>query len=163
MQASGHDRTLPWPLALHAHFSKPWWMHGGPSSDPEPDPEFAVLPQHLLERLSVRQIEVRGQVDDPQHAVPPLPFGHLKAPWRQLLKRLTEGDEFWSFEAPRGLPWGTREERHGYAPVRAGAAAAWRLRLIQAIPDETPLRASLTSVKSCVASRIQVRVRSNFS
>lgn len=76
-----------------------------------------MLPQHLLERLSVQQIELREQVDDPLHAVPPLPFGHLKAPWF--------------------LPWGARDQRRGYALVRAGVVVAWMLTLIQGVPDET--------------------------
>jgi hypothetical protein len=130
--------SLVWPLALHAQFSKPWWMRDSPSSDPEPEPEFAVLPQHLLERLSVQKIELREQVDDPLHAVPPLPFGHLNAPWRQLLEQQAEGDEFWSFQAPWSLPWGAREQRRGYALVRAGVVVAWMLTLIQGVPDETP-------------------------
>jgi len=74
-----------------------------------------VLPQHLLERLSVQQTELREQVDDPLHAVPPLPFGHLNAPWRPLMQQQAEGDEFWSFRAPWSLPWGAREQRCGYA------------------------------------------------
>ena len=91
--------ALLWQLAMYAYFSKPWWMRGGPSSAREPDPEFAVLTEHLLVRLTVEQIESREQVDDPLAAVPALPFGHLNASWRRLLEQLVEGDEFWSFRA----------------------------------------------------------------
>ena len=46
---------------------------------------------------------------------------------------VAEGDEFWSFQAPWSLPWGAREERCGYALVRAGVVVAWMPTLIQGV------------------------------
>ena len=128
--------ALLWPLALYAQFRKPWWMRGGPSSAREPDPEFAVRAEHLLDRLTVEQIEAREQVDDPLAAVPALPFGHLNAPWRRLLDQRTEGDEFWSFRALWIDSLRRKEDRRGYALVREGVVVAWMHTSIVAVADE---------------------------
>ena len=52
-----------------------------------PIPEFAVTGDHLLESLTVAEIEARERVSDPLGAVPDLPFGHLNTAWCEFLAR----------------------------------------------------------------------------
>jgi hypothetical protein len=82
--------------------------------------EFAVEREHLLERLSIQQIERREIVTDPLGAVPQLPFGHLNATWLRFLKSLTDNAEIWSFSALWRKRWGGEELRCGYVAVSQG-------------------------------------------
>jgi hypothetical protein len=103
-------------------------------------PRLQVLPEYLLEPLSVQQIEDREQVNDPLSAAPELPFGHLNPAWKALLQSRQPGDELWSFAAslPISRP---REEHAGYVIVRAGVPGEFmygRLRYIEE-PYPNPL------------------------
>ncbi|WVM93015.1 hypothetical protein ULG90_02285 [Halopseudomonas pachastrellae] len=53
--------------------------------------EFAVTEDHLLESLTVAEIEARERVADPLGAVPDLPFGHLNTAWQEFLAECEEG------------------------------------------------------------------------
>jgi hypothetical protein len=75
---------------------------------------FKVKPQHLLERLTVEEIEAREMVQDPLNAVPKVPFGHLNSVWLELKSEMQPGDELWSFNATWPGPVGSPELRLGY-------------------------------------------------
>jgi hypothetical protein len=90
-------------------------------------PAFELKTQDLVERLTVEQIEQRELVDDPLHAVPPVPFGFLHESWQALRAQLQPGDELWSFDARRTVTWygvNYGERRTGYAIVRNGQPVA---------------------------------------
>lgn len=106
------------------------------SSAMPPQPGFAVQRSHLLERLTVQEIEGREHVEDPLGAVPQLPFGHLNAAWQRFLAGRTDDAELWSFSARWETTWGHKELRHGYALVRAGAPGAYFMTVLKDIPDE---------------------------
>jgi hypothetical protein len=104
--------VLFWPLA--------WWMRCADLLDERrvagqrEEEVFKVSAQHLLERLTVDQIEAREMVQDPLSAVPKLPFGHLNAVWSQLKSATQPGDELWSFTATWPGSFGSPELRKGY-------------------------------------------------
>lgn len=81
---------------------------------------FVVKPAHLRECLTLEQIEQREIVEDPLHAVPPLPFGHLHGAWREFLARRPEDSELWFFSAQWETAWGAKELRQGYVAVQGG-------------------------------------------
>jgi hypothetical protein len=95
-----------------------------------------VLPEHLLERLSVQQIEKREQVSDPLGAAPELPFGHLNPTWTAFLQSTQSGDELWSFTA-RFADY-SREQHSGYVIVRAGVPGAFFSSVLRYIEDPFP-------------------------
>jgi hypothetical protein len=86
--------------------------------------EFAVLREHLLEQLSVGEIEATNRIDDPLGAVPDQPFGHLNAAWASLKSGMEDGDQVWRFMAI-WEEYYTPEERQGYAVVRNGEPLVW--------------------------------------
>lgn len=81
---------------------------------------FKVKPQHLVERLTVDEIEARELVQDPLNAVPKVPFGHLNAVWTQVKSAMQPGDELWSFTATWPGEFGSPELRKGYVLWRRG-------------------------------------------
>jgi hypothetical protein len=99
--------------------------------------EFAVEREHLLERLTVQEIERREVVADPLKAAPDSPFGHLNTAWQEFLKGLAEGTELWSFSARWQTTWGRKELRSGYVVVEDGVPGAHFLTVWKDIPDET--------------------------
>lgn len=100
------------------------------------DPVFAVESAHLLERLSVEDVEACETVSDPLGAVPNQPFGHLHTAWRAFVDPRTESDELWSFSADWRTDWGNMERRAGYVLVRAGAPAEHFLTMRKDLPQE---------------------------
>ncbi len=64
-----------WPVAAYLKVKE--MIKKKDCADVEEEREFAVERQHLLERLTVQEIEKREVVTDPLKAVPDLPFGHL--------------------------------------------------------------------------------------
>ena len=100
-------------------------------------PEFAVKHQHLLERLSVSEIEQREIVLDPLEAVPAVPFGHLHAAWLRFITGVGEGDELWSFSAQWQTPWGRKELREGYVSVQNSTIGASFFTVWKGLPEET--------------------------
>jgi hypothetical protein len=81
---------------------------------------FKVKPQHLLERLTVDEIEAMEVVQDPLNAVPKVPFGHLNAVWSQVKETMQPGDELWSFTATWPGEFGSPELKKGYVLWRRG-------------------------------------------
>jgi hypothetical protein len=99
------------------------------------EPEFSVQPQHLVERLTLRDVEARERIEDPLGAVPPEPFGHLHEAWTKLAAGIGEKDEIWTFSA-RGRSRLRRDEsRSGYVIVRNGRPGAYFLTVLK---DESP-------------------------
>jgi hypothetical protein len=100
------------------------------STDDDP-PRFAVERQHLTERLTLQEIEVREQVEDPLGAVPAKPFGHLHEAWSVFSAQITDKDELWAFSA-RGIYrlW-QDESREGYAVVRDGRPGEFFLTVLK--------------------------------
>lgn len=97
---------------------------------------FAVEHEHLLERLTVGEIEKRELVTDPFKAVPDLPFGHLHAAWKIFLGGHAESDVLWSFSAHWQTKWGPKELRSGYVIVRDGTPGAHFLTVRKEISDD---------------------------
>ena len=72
------------------------------------------------EKVSLVDIEAREVVDDPLHAVPNLPFGHLHGVWKAFLTGLEPGSELWSFRSR----WTTQYSDtlfEGYVSVKGDA------------------------------------------
>ena len=108
-----------WPWFVYWRVKERIWGIDAPALVDEP--VFAVEPAHLLERLTVGEVEARETVFDPLGAAPNLPFGHLNAAWRAFIEGDTEGDELWSFSADWRTAWDNMERRAGYVRVREGA------------------------------------------
>lgn len=83
----------------------------------DPDRKFAVGPEHLIEKLSLQEIEAAETVGDPMMAVPLLPFGHLNSAWVEYASSLVEGCELWSFSAEWETRYGDKEAIFGYVSV----------------------------------------------
>jgi hypothetical protein len=104
--------VLFWPVA--------WWMRSSEllnerrMARQREEEVFKVKRRHLLERLTVDQIEDREMVQDPLIAVPKLPFGHLNGVWCQVKAAIQPGDELWSFTATWLGEFGSPELRKGY-------------------------------------------------
>ncbi len=121
-----------WPAAVYLKVKE--WRGKDKATEPELDREFAVMREHLLERLTQAEIEQRERVFDPLGAVPDLPFGHLHAAWQGFLSDRPEGAELWSFSAP----WGDRRRREsltGYVLVRDGVPGAWFTVIKKPVPQ----------------------------
>lgn len=123
-----------WPVAVYMEAKQMFWKKDGAVDEEER--AFAVERQHLLERLTVQEIEQREVVTDPLRAVPERPFGHLNTAWEEFLKGHPEGDELWSFSARWQAPWGWKELRSGYVSVRSGSPGAHFLTLWKVLPDD---------------------------
>lgn len=103
-----------WPLILSIEFNFPWhkfkfWTDKVAREVPwtltDDEPAFAVSKADLLERLSRAEIEDRERVDDPLHAVPNAPFGHLHKVWQTFIERLEPECELWSFSGRWKTPY----------------------------------------------------------
>ena len=94
---------------------------------------FKVKSQHLLERLTVDEIEARELVQDPLNAVPKVPFGHLNAVWTQVRSAMQPGDELWSFTATWPGEYGSPELRKGYVLWRRGKPVGHVLTMCKAL------------------------------
>lgn len=110
--------VIGWPVAVYFVFD----AHFGPKARSEKAARkgFMVTRAHLVEHLTVAQIEAREVVADPLGAVPALPFGHLNSVWVEFVSGARPGDEVWSFTAPWRTRWGGKEIRSGYVLVRKG-------------------------------------------
>lgn len=110
--------VLFWPVAPMMKLSE-WWQDHQAERQREED-VFKVQRRHLLERLTVAQIEAREMVVDPLQAVPALPFGHLNSVWSELNENARRTDEFWAFTALGSDRWGQPDRREGYVLWRRG-------------------------------------------
>lgn len=99
---------------------------------------FKVKPQHLLERLTVDEIEAMEVVQDPLNAVPKVPFGHLNAVWTQVKSAMQPGDELWSFTATWPGEFGSPELRKGYVLWRRGKPVSHILTMCKELELDLP-------------------------
>jgi hypothetical protein len=117
-----------WPLLVSIELNFPWhklkfWTSKAERSVPLPlpdeEPEFKVSPSDLVEKLSKAEIEAIEHINDPLHAVPNLPFGHLNRVWLAFVDGLEPECELWSF---RGR-WKTQysdDQMQGYVALLGG-------------------------------------------
>ena len=91
--------------------------------------------EHLVERLTVAQIEAREMVSDPLGAVPALAFGHLNAVWVEFVSKLRAGDEIWAFTAQWRSRWIGDEVRSGYVVTTDGVPGAYLITANRQIAD----------------------------
>ena len=123
-----------WPLFAYWKVKELTWGRNAPAL--VADPVFAVERIHLLEQVSVEDVEALETVFDPLGAAPNLPFGHLHAAWRAFVDQRTEGDQLWSFSADWRTGWGNMERRAGYVLVRAGEPGEHFLTMWKDLPQE---------------------------
>ena len=123
-----------WPVAVYMEAKE--MFNKKDSAKVEEEREFAVEREHLLERLTVQEIERREVVTDPLKAAPDLPFGHLNAAWQEFLQGKADGAELWSFSAQWQTTWGRKELRCGYVVVQDEAPGAHFLAVWKVIPEE---------------------------
>jgi hypothetical protein len=110
--------VLLWPLGIFLKIKE--FFEKRQEKKDETESVFGVKRPHLLERLTIQEVEKREMVNDPLNAVPPLPFGHLNRRWEELLGTVQEDDEVWSFRANWTTKWGFKEQREGYVVVSRG-------------------------------------------
>jgi hypothetical protein len=125
--------VLLWPVVPVMKL-KQWWDERQAEIRRKED-VFKVQRQHLLERLTVAQIEAREMVEDPLQAVPSLPFGHLNAVWCDLVAGLAQGDECWSFSLHWDGDWRGPELRAGYVVWRRRKPVGHILTMIKRLED----------------------------
>lgn len=123
-----------WPVAVYMKIKEMLKKKDG--ADVEEEREFAVERQHLLERLTLQEVEKREVVTDPLKAAPELPFGHLNAAWKEFLNGQADGGELWSFSAHWQTTWGRKELRSGYVMVPDGMPGAHFLTVWKDVADE---------------------------
>ena len=123
-----------WPVAIYMKVKE--MLQKKESNGFPEEREFAVEREHLLERMTVQEIEMREIVTDPLQAAPELPFGHLHAAWKDFLKGHAEGGELWSFSALWQTTWGRKELRSGYVLVENGSPGAHFLTVWKDLPDD---------------------------
>jgi hypothetical protein len=108
--------VLFWPVALvfavksRINAEKPL-LH-------EEEELFEVKKHHLVQQVTVAEVEASAYIQDPLGAVPEVPFGHLNPVWEAFKTALETGDELWRFEA--NVPdWrGKKHPRRGLVIVR---------------------------------------------
>lgn len=135
-----------WPVAVYMKVME--MIQKKENSEFPEEREFAVDREHLLERLTVQEIEMRELVTDPLKAAPELPFGHLNAAWQGFLKSKADGAELWSFSAQWQTTWGRKELRCGYAVVQDGAPSTHILTVWKDIPEEEEVGGSTSKARA---------------
>ena len=107
--------VVVWPYALYKYLVI-LYMNFNPRPKSS-DEEFSVDVAHLIEELSINEIESRERVYDPLGSVPDLPFGHLNSTWNTFLHKAEAYDAIWSFEAHWKPRRGSTVHKVGYALV----------------------------------------------
>jgi hypothetical protein len=125
--------VLLWPVVPLMKLLQ-WWEDRRAEQRRKSD-VFRVRRQHLLERLTVAQIEAREMVEDPLQAVPALPFGHLNSTWCDLVAGLAPRDECWTFSAQWNGDWRGPELRTGYVIWRSRRPVGHILTMIKRLED----------------------------
>lgn len=90
---------------------------------------FVVKRRHLVQRMTVAEIEEIELVNDPLGAAPKLPFGHLNEVWKRFLSERTNGSQLWAFQARR-QNFGAVDCVEGYAEVNDGIPGRFTLSYI---------------------------------
>lgn len=106
-----------WPAILYMFYVERQLRAKEPASKAS---EFCIKQSDLIRHMSVAQIETLERIDDPMHAAPALPFGHLNKGWCKFIAQLRPGDAVWSFSTN----WTDEFQRNirddGYVIVRDG-------------------------------------------
>lgn len=134
-----------WPLGVYMKVKEIMKKESNGFPD---EREFAVEREHLLERLTVQEIERREVVTDPLRAAPELPFGHLNAAWQGFLKGQVDDAELWSFSTRWHTTWGRKELRRGYVVVQDGSPGAHFLTVCKDIRDEPEAAGSVNPART---------------
>lgn len=138
--------VLLWPGVPWMKFRE--WMRDREMARFQAAQVFKVRREHLLEKLSIEEIEAREVVQDPLVAVPAKPFGHLHAVWAELIGKLKPRDELWSFSAQWHDRWGVPDLRTGYVVWRRGKPVGHILTMLRSLEDlSVPKQASGDSSK----------------
>jgi len=132
--------VLLWPGVPWMKFRQ--WMRDREMARQQAAQVFKVRREYLLEKLSIEEIEAREIVQDPLHAVPAKPFGHLHEVWEGLRERRQPADELWSFSAQWHDRWGVPDLRTGYVVWRRGKPVGHVLTMLKAIDDHSVPRRS---------------------
>jgi hypothetical protein len=121
--------VVGWPIALFLRLRNIF-------SKKVVEKDFAVARDDLQEALAIEDIERRERVDDPMHAVPDLPFGHLHVVWKHFLEQLAPDATIWTFSSRWTTRWERKELRAGYVAVRGDTIGPYFLTLRKELKDE---------------------------
>jgi len=138
---AGMAMVLLWPLVPAMKLQERWTVW---RSQRNLDRDSNLIERkHLLQRLTLEEIERREMVSDPLGAVPSLPFGHLYPVWAQIKANLKPRDQLWSFSGV----WPGRsfndESREGYVVRRWGRSRQRIVTVCKELeaPDVKPIKA----------------------
>lgn len=90
--------VLLWPLSLYL-FRVNHLVSKSQTSEKNIELLRSVRPEHLLEAMSLSEIELHHRIKDSLQAVPDLPFGHLYQSWLHFKNALPENADIHRFEA----------------------------------------------------------------
>lgn len=124
-----------WPVVFYMK-GKEVWGKKDARTPQEAEKNFAVTECHLLEKLSVPEIEARERIVDPMGAVPDAPFGHLNAAWLKFKTAMEPHDSLSSFSARWSTSWGHEEILAGYVIVRGNRIGAHFLTSRKSLNDD---------------------------
>lgn len=89
--------VLLWPLSLYLFRVN--YLSKSQKSDQDIQLLRSLRPEHLLDAMSLSEIEQHHRIKDPLQAVPDLPFGHLYQSWLHFKNALPENAEIHRFQA----------------------------------------------------------------
>ena len=120
-----------WPVALVVVLYQRYTSKHAINLAEDWKPEvFAVTRAHLLEPLTLTDIEYREMVDDPLGAAPKKPFGHFNGKWEQFKKLIEPSDALWSFKAKWGNHDRTAILKEGYALLEGDVVKSFFIKRI---------------------------------
>jgi len=111
--------VLLWPLSLYL-FRVNYLLSKSRTSEQDIELLHSVRPEHLLEAMSLSEIEQQHRIKDQLQAVPDLPFGHLYQSWLQFKTALPEHADIHRFEAEWPTYGKHNQVLKGYAVVVDG-------------------------------------------
>ena len=149
--------VLLWPGVPWMKFRQ--WLRDREMARHQAAQVFKVQREYLLEKLSIEEIEAREIVQDPLHAVPAKPFGHLHEVWEGLREKRQPGDELWSFSAQWHDRWGVPDLRTGYVVWRRGKPVGHMLTMLKAMEDHSvPRRARSVAGKGSSGGADEIEI-----
>lgn len=96
------------------------------------EPEiFTVKREHLIEPLTLTDIEYREIIDDPMSGAPRKPFGHFNRQWEQFKTLIKPGHVLWSFKAKWGNHGRMAKLKEGYALLEDETIKSFFIKKIQ--------------------------------
>ncbi len=112
--------VLLWPLSLYL-FRVNYLVSKSQTSEQNIALLRSVRPEHLLEAMSLSEIEQHHRIKDPLQAAPDLPFGHLCKSWLHFKNALPENADIHRFEAEWPTYGKQNQVLKGYALVVDGS------------------------------------------